>query len=103
MATIPPERVDRRTIREIFNDCQELQRLVSEKVNIATMKRSHLTNPEEKRLPWCTHSESLRFHNDSGTHSVLIHQYQLPDGTIGASGLPDPKQIKINEKVYFCN
>jgi len=31
---------------------------------------------------------------------ALVHQYLLPDGTIGASGIPDPKFILENGILY---
>jgi len=95
------ERIDSSRIQEIFNNSQELQRLVSENVNRTQLKRKHLKEPREKNLPWCTHSESFRYQNDSETHSVVVHQYTLPDGGIGASGLPDPKRIRIFHMTYY--
>lgn len=31
---------------------------------------------------------------------VIVHQYVLPDGSIGASGKPDSKRLKAGGKIY---
>ena len=36
------------------------------------------------------------------TRLVLVHQYLLSDGTIGASGRPDPKRLVLDDEVIFC-
>jgi hypothetical protein len=38
-----------------------------------------------------------------GTKIALCHQYLRPDGTIGASGLPDPKLVEYRGYVLFCH
>ena len=37
-----------------------------------------------------------------GQKNVLVHQYLLPDGTIGGSGRPDPKRMILDDEVIFC-
>jgi hypothetical protein len=32
----------------------------------------------------------------------LVHQFLRPDGTIGASGLPDPKMMLKDGIEYIC-
>jgi hypothetical protein len=38
-----------------------------------------------------------------GVKISLCHQYLRPDGTFGASGLPDPKLIEYQGHVLFCH
>jgi hypothetical protein len=33
---------------------------------------------------------------------ALVHEYRLPDGTIGASGRPDPKRILLEGEILIC-
>jgi hypothetical protein len=32
---------------------------------------------------------------------AIVHQYRLQDGTLGASGLPDPKVLRHGGVVYY--
>lgn len=44
-------------------------------------------------VPYCTWSQIVQYLDASGTEIVTAHQYLQPDGTLGASGRPDPKRI----------
>jgi hypothetical protein len=43
--------------------------------------------------PYCTRSQIVGLVTSRGKQVVLAHRYLRPDGTIGASGLLDPKII----------
>jgi hypothetical protein len=32
---------------------------------------------------------------------ALVHEYRLPDGSIGASGLPDPKRLLLEDEILY--
>ena len=32
---------------------------------------------------------------------ALVHRYLRPDGTVGASGMPDPKELLDDDVLYF--
>jgi hypothetical protein len=36
-----------------------------------------------------------------GEKVAIVHRYLNPDGSIGASGMPDPKSIKHEGQIYF--
>ena len=36
-----------------------------------------------------------------GPKVAVVHRYVNPDGTLGASGTPDPKSIKHEGQLYF--
>jgi len=38
-----------------------------------------------------------------GRKVALAHRYLLPDGTVGASGKPDPKSMKHEGKFYVLD
>lgn len=42
----------------------------------------------------------VRFVNRHGLRECLVHLYYLPDGKMGASGKPDPKEILDDEAIY---
>jgi len=49
-----------------------------------------------------TRSQSVPY-SLMGVKIALCHQYLRPDGTFGASGLPDPKLIEYQGHVLFCH
>ena len=38
---------------------------------------------------------------DDGQRLALVHQYLRPAGTLGATGLPDPKELLVEGFVWF--
>ena len=43
--------------------------------------------------PFCTRSQMVSYRQSDGTEIARVHQYLRMDGTIGASGSPDPKRL----------
>ena len=37
-----------------------------------------------------------------GRKLAIVHQYLLPNGTIGASGRPDPKRMIHDGEIIMC-
>ena len=64
------------------------------------LRDSHLKKPEEKQEPHCTRSQTIRYTDKAGTWVVEVHQYFRPDKTIGGSGRPDPKRLRIGNTVF---
>jgi len=63
------------------------------------MKQTHPSRTQANE-PFCTYTQEV-FYIDSGNQEVVrAHQYLRPDGALGASGLPDPKQIVENGIMY---
>ena len=50
--------------------------------------------------PFCTRSQILRCANDDGRIIARVHRYLRTDGTLGASGKPDPKYLLIEGVIY---
>jgi hypothetical protein len=48
-----------------------------------------------------TLTQIIEYLDDVGMRVALVHRYKLPDGTIGASGSEDPKQIIADGKIYI--
>ncbi|MGD0167012.1 MAG: hypothetical protein ABSC51_06960 [Gaiellaceae bacterium] len=57
-------------------------------------------SPERSNEPFCTRSQRLLYRDEHGNKIAQAHQYIRPDGTIGASGQPDPKLILYEGTVY---
>jgi hypothetical protein len=43
--------------------------------------------------PFCTESQIVSYVDRQGNEVARVHQYLRTDGTIGASGKPDPKRL----------
>lgn len=42
----------------------------------------------------------LRYGDENGAEVAIVHQYLRQDGTLAASGLPDPKRITVDGICY---
>ena len=60
------------------------------------------SDPAPPREPPGTLSQSVPYFL-MGAKIAVCHQYLRPDGSFGASGLPDPKLIEYHGCVVFCH
>ena len=56
----------------------------------------------EVGLPEGTRSQMVWYLGQDGQKLILVHQYLLPDGTIGGSGRPDPKRMVLDDEIIYC-
>lgn len=87
---------DNNIIREKFKCCQFYERLQNNELTATTFKSKH-RSPETE--PICTLSQVVIYWDSQGNPVAMVHQYLRPDGTIGASGKPDPKWVVVDDKV----
>lgn len=52
-------------------------------------------------LPEGTKSELVGYFNKYGKKLAEVHRFVLPDGTLGASGKPDPKVVFHKGILFF--
>mgnify|MGYP000135597185 CR=1 FL=1 len=97
-AELPVEWVTKEIIRQMFNDEHIIQRADSGELIKQITRSSHLDNPPNKE-PYCTHSQIIRYYSLDGEPLAVAHQYLRPDGTLGASGKPDPKRLYLPDRV----
>lgn len=45
-------------------------------------------------------SVMLSYRDENGNEMARVHQYQRPDGSLAASGRPDPKRLFLNGVLY---
>lgn len=45
-------------------------------------------------------SQILRYEDENGIEVAIVHRYLRQDGTLAASGLPDPKRITVDGICY---
>ena len=93
------EVVSEETIRSAYAASQYPALIQKGRLLCKLQEKRHLKSPTEKGLPWCTHSEILRYQDIRGEWLVIFHQYRKPDGTLGASGMPDPKRLKLGNRI----
>lgn len=53
--------------------------------------------PSAANQPPGTRSQMISYRDASDKEIARVHQYLKPDGTLGASGRPDPKRLLIND------
>src|SRR5215510_1523130 len=56
--------------------------------------------PPAVEEPHCTWSQLVEYLDVGGERVMLCHQYMRPDGTLGGSGLPDPKWLLAEGVIY---
>lgn len=83
----------------MFNDGKYWQRSQSGEFSVVVLEDRHpaLTAAKE---PHCTRSQMLSYRDSTGNEVARVHQYLRPDGTIGASGKPDPKRLYKDGQLY---
>lgn len=68
----------------------------------AKLKREGHPSPPKAFLPACTRSQVVVYLDQSSRMVAIVHQYLKPDGTLGASGNPDPKALRHEGVLYRC-
>ncbi len=92
-----PEWVPDDEIRRVFNDGHYLEMLANGEL-IAILLKDRPAKPSSGQ-PHGTRSQILTYKSKTGKLVALVHQYLRPDGTLGASGLPDPKRLLHNNRL----
>jgi len=88
------QRVTPEELRKLFNE-HYLDKVkagqIQEKVIRGAGRHPSLEVANE---PYCTESQQLSYIDSVTNQEVArVHRYLRPDGTLGASGLPDPKRV----------
>jgi hypothetical protein len=50
-----------------------------------------------------TRSERVNYTDQEGRYMATVHQFKRIDGSLGASGLPDPKRVRIGNTLYILD
>jgi hypothetical protein len=92
--------VSKRELRNRFNRGGFLERLESGALTAVVIASSH-PSPPLAGEPFCTHSQLVEYTTAQGAAVAIVHQYLRPNGTLGLSGLPDPKMIRDRGLTYL--
>jgi len=91
--------VSAKTIQKLFNDGKYWERAEQGEFKVDVIE----SNPAPKKAhqrPGAKSEVLLYINPDEGTIAE-VHQYTNPDGSLGASGKPDPKALRIAEILYI--
>lgn len=102
----PPQQVKRvsaERIRATFNNSQLPTQILNGSLHAVVLKDSPLQDPAGRGEPPGTRSQIIRYHDASGQWLVVVHQYLRPDGTLGGSGKPDPKRLRVNQTILLVD
>lgn len=106
---MPPSQSDQvkyvspNNIRDMFNKSQFPGMIEDRKLTPIYLRNAHLKAPQIKHEPYCTHSQMIRYLDQTGQWIVEIHQYLRPDKSIGGGGKPDPKRLRIGNVVFIVD
>ncbi len=92
--------VDAPTLRRLFNEGRYWERLQAGRLVGVVGASRHPGPPFE---PYCTVSQIVRYHKRNQKRVAVVHQYLRPNGTLGASGRPDPKSVRALGILYVLD
>ena len=94
-----PIRVSEWRIRWLFKKHRFIRRIRSGELTEKLKRDSHPSRTEAQE-PYCTRTQQISYLDASSQEVARVHQYLRTDGTIGASGKPDPKRLQIGKNLY---
>src|SRR5947209_6221998 len=82
--------VSEQALRDLFNRNRIAERAAAGEFTVERKSdRQPTATATHERL--CTRSQTLRYRDQHGKQLAIVHQYLRTNGTLGASGKPDPK------------
>ena len=86
-------------LREIFNENNYWSKLQAGDFTHKMRKDRHPCSPAANQ-PFCTKSQIVEYYDGNGRKVAIVHQYLRTNGTLGGSGLPDPKMVLFQGILY---
>jgi hypothetical protein len=89
-------------LRRRFNDGRYWERVRTGELK-AQIRDDCVPRKLPRGEPRGTRSQIVLYRNATGRVVAIVHQYKRPDGTLGASRLPDPKFLvdETNDTTYY--
>src|SRR5262249_10101795 len=89
-------------LRQIFSHARILERANRHELTVEIdPERDGHPSPPRADEPVCTRSHILIYRTLSGQVIAKAHRYLREDGTIGAFGRPDPKEVVHNGILHY--
>jgi hypothetical protein len=96
----PIKRVSAKLLCTMFNEGQYWEEAQKGILKTRVLADKH-PSPPRAREPVCTRSQYVIYLDKNGKKVAGVHQYLRRDGTIGASGRPDPKELLVDGTLYM--
>src|SRR5690242_3554705 len=99
-----PTRIDKWEMRRRFNCGGYHKRALKGEFTVLPYKprkRPQLASSTSGQVPG-TLSGMIEFRDHNNRTIAKLHRFVRPDGTVGASGLPDPKVLFENGTLFHC-
>jgi hypothetical protein len=90
--------VSKQRIRALFNEGKYWMRARNREFTLEYLYNKRAS--AKAGQPRGTKSQIIAYINSNGQQVALVHQYLKPDGTLGGSGKPDPKELLEGEVLY---
>jgi hypothetical protein len=90
--------VSRQRIRALFNEGKYWRRARDGEFTLEYIYNK--LAPAGAGQPRGTKSQIVAYINSNGEQIALVHHYLRPDGTLGGSGKPDPKELLQGQILY---
>jgi hypothetical protein len=87
-------------LRAIFNNGGYWDQVKSGKLTTRTVA-DRVPKNLPPGFPAGTRSQLVQYIDAAGKVVAVVHQYLLPNGEIGASGKPDPKEVITDDYHYL--
>ena len=87
-------------MRQLFNDNRIIERTKDGEFTEKVIENRHPALPLADE-PFCTQSQMVSYRKSDGTEIARAHRYLRKDGSIGASGLPDPCLYHDGRVLYY--
>lgn len=86
-------------LRRLFNDGHYWQRTFTGHLQERVQRESHVD--DQNHTEYCSMSQTVEY-IDGDLKVAVVHQYRRSDGTLGASGSPDPKWLLIGDVIFVA-
>jgi hypothetical protein len=94
----PIKRINPEEMREMFNDGQYWEKVQNGQWTAVILESRFSDALTEENVAITSVMVSYRDENED--EMARVHQYQRPDGSLAASGLPDPKRLFKDGVLY---
>jgi hypothetical protein len=84
----------------MFNEGRFRERVESGELTAVVKAQRMPSQFHPERIPPGSVSQEVRYYDADNYEVARVHQYVKPDGTLGGSGLPDPKRLYIDGIMY---
>jgi len=97
-----PRKVSKVQLRAIWNDVAFQEAMVA-RCTERVIAAERLAPPEAQQMDGALSQVYDLFDNSEGKHQLLgtFHRYRNPDGSLGASGKPDPIYLLVDGVLLY--